>query len=123
MTDGREGDLNHRLSIARKDVRRFARQRRYLALARDLWLVLVLRHYSETCQVCGRRYDLSSWVASTEMYVAVKGNGGGTFCPRCFTDMANAKGLRILWTPVYEREGVHGDIMDGQLKIGSAPHD
>ena len=71
---------------------------------------------SETCQDCGRRYSWSHWVSASELYVLVKGNGGGTFCPRCFGKMAEAKGIRLLWTPILEnRRTVHGDIMDGHL--------
>ena len=115
----KEGGLIHRLNIAFHDVRFYGKRGRFVALARVLWLTLILRHYSESCQVCGRRYTWSRWVASNEMYAWVKGNLGGTLCPRCFTTMAWDKGIRLVWTPVLETPGVHGNIMDGQSLKGA----
>jgi len=120
----REGGLIHRLTIASHDVKYYAKKRRWVAMVRSVaWRVVGWD--AETCQDCGRRYSWSHWVSASELYILVKGNGGGTFCPRCFGKMAEDKGMRLLWTPIHEEHiEIHGEIMDGLLNLtpsSSAP--
>lgn len=87
----------HRWQIAKADTRRCLKKHRYVALARMLWKVLVLRYYGELCELCGRDFIL--WISPDDLYVNVHGSPGGTLCPQCFGDLAALKGHRIIWVP------------------------
>jgi hypothetical protein len=95
------------------DIRYYGRNRRWRALVRSVaWRIAGWD--SETCQYCGRRYSWSNWISATSIYEKVKGNRGGQMCPRCFSGLAKAKGIKIIWTPVIEHSRqTHGEIMDG----------
>lgn len=98
-----EGGLGHRLSISQHDIKSYGKRWRLVALVRVLWLTQIRRHYGEACQVCGRDYVL--WVATTTLYEAVKGNRGGTLCPRCFTVRAkDVLGVSLAWEPFDARD-------------------
>ena len=106
-----EGGIVHRLQIAWHDVRRAAKTGRFVALIRSLFHVLIRRHYTELCQVCGRPYD--SWVAPTWLYIQLTGSRGGTFCPRCFTKFARDKGVPdLMWTPQWWDSKLAGQLLD-----------
>lgn len=111
----KDGGIIHRLSIARADIRYYGKKKhRYVALARVLWLVIVLRHYSETCQECGRRYSWSGWHAPAPLWAEVQGRYSGTMCPMCFGKKARALGYSIIWTPM-----VVGNFVDGKYVANS----
>ena len=86
------------------DIRFYARKRRWVAMIRSVSLRVFAGHDSETCQECGRRYIWSRWVAPNYLYARVHGNRGGTLCPRCFSAQADAKGIKVTWTPVEETD-------------------
>ena len=102
------------------DIGFYSRNRRWVAMARSVALRVFCGWDAETCQFCGRRYFWSNWVASNEVYELIHGNLRGTICPRCFSAEAEKLGKRIVWTPLIEREGIHGDIMDGAFIIRGA---
>lgn len=79
------------------------------AATRGTWWWLIRRYPTELC-TCGR--PVSKWIGETwwhaedDLWLAVKGNMGGTLCPRCFTLRAAAKGISLRWQPVREeRDG------------------
>ena len=94
----KEGGIIHRLTILRRDFVRLSRRGRFVALARVTWTTLVLRHYSELCEVCGRRYP--HWAAPTWLYERVHGSRGGQMCHNCFDRRAESMGVTLLWRPV-----------------------
>lgn len=109
VNDRKAGGIRHRLSIARADIRYYGKKKhRYVALARVLWLVIVMRHYSETCQECGRRYSWSGWHAPARLWAEVNGRYSGTMCPKCFGGKARALGYAIIWTPMVAGNYVNG---------------
>lgn len=73
-----------------------------MAAARGLWWTFVRRYAYETC-VCGRRVAAgiggTYWRAPDEMWERVVGSPAGVLCPSCFTERAEASGLRLYWTP------------------------
>lgn len=79
-----------------------------MAALRGLWWTFVRRYAYETC-TCGRPVahnfylvngePRSYWRAPDEMWEHVMGSPHGVLCPSCFTERAEAKGLRIYWTP------------------------
>ena len=93
-----EGGLGHRLQIARGDIRYCLRHKRFVALARVLWTTLILRHYGETCQECGRRYCWTVWHAPDALWLELMGRSSGLLCPRCFTAKAHEAGHRLFWS-------------------------
>ena len=113
----KEGGILHRLNIAKNDIRYYGKKKRYVALGRVLWNVLVLRHYSESCEVCGRRYFSTVWVASTELYRSVHGNNHGQMCPACFTNLGRSKGIKVFWAALPDDDNYEafGLVMDGFL--------
>jgi hypothetical protein len=114
-----DGGLVHRLQISRRDIKVYGKKWRLIALIRVLWITHVHRHYGEACQVCGRNYTWSSWVAPTWLYEQVKGNRSGLLCPQCFTVMASDKGIDLAWIPaVYSHELIERVFSDG---ISGAP--
>ena len=88
-----------------------------LAASRGLWWVFVRRYACEMCN-CGRRIGMeignTTWHADDELWNRVMGEPGweerlgeyarygvpGTRCTRCFTEIAEAKGIRLHWQPV-----------------------
>ncbi len=97
-SDG-EGGFKHRLSIARSDFRYHSKRRQWVALARVMWTTLVLKHFGETCQECGRRYCWTVWHAPDWLWLELIGKHSGLLCPRCFDDKASAAGYRLYWKP------------------------
>lgn len=81
-------------------VRYLRRHRRWAALARAVWVTVVLRYGSEDCQECGRGYREFTWWAPQPLWDTVMPTSGGLLCPRCFTAMATAAGYRLTWTPM-----------------------
>lgn len=56
----------------------------------------------EFCHDCGREQPLI-WHADDALWKAVHGDGGGIYCPECFTKRAEAKGFPIVyWTAATE---------------------
>jgi hypothetical protein len=105
-----EGGVAHRLGIGRKDIRCYAKRRRFVALVRVLWLTQVGRHYGEACEVCGRDYVL--WVATTTLYEAVMGKRSGQICPRCFTIRSmDVLGRPLAWEPFDSRDNERFDAI------------
>jgi len=53
----------------------------------------------EHCQRCGRPY-LTAWLAPDDLWGAVTGrtDGGGLYCPMCFTALARVRGVELMWT-------------------------
>lgn len=108
----KEGGLRHRISIARVDTRYFVKHRRYAPLARALWSVFVLRHYSEICLDCGRRMPLIWWSPTPLWAELITTSGGGLLCPRCYDERARAAGIRLMWTPMVSgREDTDGNVI------------
>lgn len=105
----REGGLIHRTTIVRADTRYFVRHRRFVALARVFWHTLVLRHYGERCQQCGRRMPLIWWSPTPLWCELVTNSGGGCLCPRCFDRIADAAGIRLMWTPMVVSRTIGGE--------------
>jgi hypothetical protein len=89
----------------------FLRRGKIVAAIREAWDAYVRGHDGETCQECGRPYLF--WHARDDLYGQVTGRwpipwsdgsgrseaATGQFCPACFTRMAKAKGLTIIWQP------------------------
>lgn len=96
----KEGGLRHRLSIARVDVRYFAKHRRWVALARSMWSLFVRRHFGERCQECGRDMPVRWWSPTPLWCELVTTGGGGLLCPNCYDRMAEGAGIRLSWTPM-----------------------
>jgi len=53
---------------------------------------------SETCQACGRRYDLV-WTADDEFWKAMIGTEAGLRCPDCFDALCRDRGVFLRWVP------------------------
>ena len=49
----------------------------------------------ESCRRCGRMYKISFEVSDALWTEVVGYNVGGCYCPDCFVDLANKKGIRI----------------------------
>ena len=98
--------------------RRTWRNRR--AMLRGLWWSLVRRYPCEMCP-CGQpvgRAIGTFWHAPDGLWNDVVGWPGwerqygemaylgvpGTLCPRCFTERAEAKGIRLHWRPILDSE-------------------
>lgn len=92
-------------ALVRNTARYYWRQRRFVALCRALFLTVVLRHGSELCQECGRRYNDFLWHAPTPLWMELVGHYGGLLCPRCFERKADAAGIRTMWTPMVTCRG------------------
>jgi hypothetical protein len=86
-----------------------------LALLRGLWWTFARRYAHEIC-TCGRPVGQgigSYWRAPDVLWNEVAGWDGwekdlgeysylgppGTFCPRCFTERAETKGIHLHWVP------------------------
>lgn len=85
---------------------------------RAFWWRRIRRYAYEICQSCGRPVGKgiggTYWRAPDEIWAAVAGWDGwdrdcgelaylgppGTMCPRCFTESADALGIRISWKAV-----------------------
>lgn len=51
----------------------------------------------EFCQRCGRRQPLV-WRAPDALWLEInEGKQGGVFCPECFDDLAQARGISLRW--------------------------
>lgn len=97
--------------------RYYCRQRRYRALVRALWLMVVKRCGRELCEFCGGRYlprphamNRFCWWAPTPLWAElIDPDGHGLCCPGCFNQLALEAGYRLMWTPLVERDD---DILD-----------
>lgn len=127
------GDLRHRLSIIRADVRYYGKRRRWTALARACSRTLFGDIY-ERCQDCGRRMFFVWHAPDPLWHELVSMTGGGVVCPRCFDAKATTAGYMLRWTPVVTyRDGVttsnhwHDPTLDalcmGEPDPGYFPHD
>lgn len=100
----------HWFKLIRNEARYYVRHRRWIALARALWLRVILHDNVENCLTCGRRYPFA-WMADDGLYQRLIGHAGGQFCPRCFDHMADRTGLVLVWQPrVWIDNGVEHDI-------------
>lgn len=98
------GDLIHRLSIIRSDVRYYGKRRRWTALLRASARTLFGDIY-ERCQDCGRRMHVVWHAPDPLWHELVSVAGGGVVCPRCFDAKAEAAGYMLRWTPIVTNYG------------------
>jgi hypothetical protein len=116
MSDKRYTNLRELRGVMRYEwgARQAWRSKR--AALRGLWWWLVRRYPSEICP-CGRPVSRgiggTYWSATNDLWAQVMGWPGwreqmgdwaylgppGTRCPRCFTELARAKGISLFWEP------------------------
>jgi hypothetical protein len=101
--------------LIRHTIRYYVRHRRFVALFRALWLVIVRHDNGESCQECGRDYLL--WMAPGTLYEQVIGSRRGLYCLACFGRKAKAIGITVCWTPmvVHDQDGDHWREVDERV--------
>lgn len=72
------------------------------------------RHPEDYCHNCGA--DNICWYAPNEIFNSVTGtHGEGIICPQCFMKMADAKGMKIIFT--VEDFNKRGTAKDQELSL------
>lgn len=98
----RANGVRYWLALTRNTIAYYWRQRRWAALGRAVWLVLVLGYYLEVCERCGRKVGLV-WHANDALYQrATAAGAAGIFCPACFTILAErvTPDGYLVWQPI-----------------------
>lgn len=104
-------------------IRYYWRHRRFVALVRATILTAVLRHGSELCQLCGRRYPFT-WHGRQSLWMRVVGTNHGLRCPRCFDKGASRIGVRVMWVAEpWVVNGVHDLAVEDAIFDGYIAED
>jgi len=70
------------------------------ARLRGAWHIIMRGYRCEICIRCGRPvgpHTGSWWSASDDLWAVVIGDPHRVVCPPCFTDAADARGVRVCW--------------------------
>lgn len=69
---------------------------KWYARWRALWLIVVRRHETEICSICGGRVRLV-WHVDDDLWLEAMGEVGGVACPNCFDRFAGESGPFLYW--------------------------
>ena len=53
----------------------------------------------EFCQRCGIQQPIAWHCKSDELWKKINGTKNGVLCPKCFSELAQEKGIFIMWYP------------------------